>query len=83
MIKTFVPRTETIEAVFWDGTNLDEVKNFLGKNFISFITETNQIEYQSACFSEKADVQCYIFWNEQGIMNHLSVADFNENYMEV
>ena len=88
MIKKYRPKTEGFEAILWNGTNVEEVKEFLGSVFIKHKVERhpngkNQIEYFHSVFETKADKSSYFFKDENGFLTHLSSAEFNKNFVEV
>ena len=88
MIKKYRSKTEGFEAVFWDGTNVEEVKEFLGSVFKKHKVERHpggktQIEYFHGIFSTIADNGSYFFYDENGFLTHLSSTEFNKNFVEV
>jgi len=88
MIKKYRSKVEGFEAVFWDGTNVEEIKEFLGSVFIKHKAERhpngkNQIVYFHSVFETKADKGSYFFKDENGFLTHLSSAEFNKNFVEV
>ena len=88
MIKKYRPKTEGFEAIFWDGTNVEEVKEFLGSVFKKHKVERhpsgkNQIEYFHGIFETYADKGSYFFKDENGFLTHFSTAEFNKCFVEV
>ena len=60
MSKNYIKNPEIIEAVYWDGTNLNEVKEFLDGHFDS-ISKDNVLTVKNEFSYNRFYPECYIY----------------------
>lgn len=82
--KEILRKPRLIEAVEWTGNNLEEIKEFLGKAFIEYDRENNQIVFVDSLWSETeftAEVGNVIY-DEYGDFEVTSKYWFMKNWEE-